>query len=150
MPLETDLLNTNRNTLTAIAMLCQDIFGTATVFTGLPCVLTIPASLSVNVNPGRVYSLQNRDTTAYSSLAADTVNQIMKQGIMLTAQSFALTAPASAGFSVNYLISAAFIEQDINPVVLPYYNATNPQQAFFGPIRMALKCLSRSAISLSS
>jgi len=133
IPLETDILNTNRNTLTAIAELCQDIFGTSTVFTGLGCVPAIPAALTVTINPGRVYSLQNRDTLAYSSLAADTVNQIVKQGIMLTAQSLACAAPATAGFSVNYLISASFVEQDITPVVLPYYNAANPAQAFSGP-----------------
>jgi hypothetical protein len=133
VPLETDLLSTNRNTLTAIAELCQDIFGTSTVFTGLGCVPAIPAALTVTINPGRVYSLQNRDTLAYSSLAADTVNQIVKQGIMLTAQSLACAAPATVGFSVNYLISASFVEQDITPVVLPYYNAANPAQAFSGP-----------------
>jgi hypothetical protein len=133
VPLETDLLNTNRNTLTAIAELCQDIFGTSTVFTGLGCVPAIPAALTVTINPGRVYSLQNRDTLAYSSLPVDTVNQIVKQGIMLTAQSLACAAPGTVGFSVNYLISASFVEQDITPVVLPYYNAANPAQAFSGP-----------------
>lgn len=55
IPLETDILNTNRNTLTAIAELCQDIFGTSTVFTGLGCVPAIPAALTVTINPGRVY-----------------------------------------------------------------------------------------------
>jgi hypothetical protein len=133
VPLETDILNTNRNVLTGLGALIQDLFGTNTVFSGLGCVPTIPASLNVTINPGRVYELALRDPTAYSSLGTDTVNQIMKQGILLTAQVLSLSAPASAGFSQNYLVSANFIEQDINPVVLPYYNAANPAQAFSGP-----------------
>lgn len=133
IPLETDLLNTNRNTLTALGMLIQDLFGTSTVFSGLTVVPTVPATLGVNVNPGRVYSYQNLDNTAYSSLAANTAMQIMKQGILSAAQNFATPAPVTSGYSVNYLISASFLEVDINPVVLPYYNAANPQVAWSGP-----------------
>ncbi|WP_175969613.1 hypothetical protein [Burkholderia sp. BCC0322] len=133
IPLETDLLNTNRNTYTALGMLIQDMLGTNTVFSGLACVPTSPAGMTVNVNPGRVYSLQQRDPTAYSSLGQDTTNQIMKQGILMAATNFSCPAPATSGYSVNYLISASFLEQDTNAVVLPYYNSTNPQQAFSGP-----------------
>lgn len=133
IPLETDILNTNRNVLTGIGALIQDLFGTNTIFSGLGCVATSPASMSVTINPGRVYSLQYRDPVSYSSLGQDVTNQIMKQGILLAAQSLACAAPLTSGFSQNYLVSAAFIEADVNPVVLPYYNASNPQQAFSGP-----------------
>jgi hypothetical protein len=133
IPLETDLLNTNRYAYTALGMLIQDMFGTNTVFSGLGCVPTSPAGMTVNVNPGRVYSLQQRDPTAYSSLGQDTTNQIMKQGVLLTATNFSCPAPATSGYSINYLISASFLEQDTNSVVLPYYNSTNPSQAFSGP-----------------
>ncbi|WP_244135840.1 gp53-like domain-containing protein [Burkholderia vietnamiensis] len=133
IPLETDLLNTNRNAYTALGMLIQDMFGTSTVFSGLGCVPTSPAGMTVNVNPGRVYSLQQRDPAAYSSLGQDTTNQIMKQGVLLSATNFSCPAPATSGYSVNYLISASFLEQDTNAVVLPYYNSTNPSQAFSGP-----------------
>jgi len=133
IPLETDLLNTNRNTLTALSSLTQDLFGSNTLFSGLNCVPSNPASMSVSITPGRVYALQNRDTVAYSSLGADTTHQLMKQGILLDAQIFSCPAPQTSGFSVNYLISANFIEQDINPVVLPYYDEANPAQAFSGP-----------------
>ncbi|WP_175947647.1 gp53-like domain-containing protein [Burkholderia pyrrocinia] len=114
-------------------MLIQDMLGTNTVFSGLACVPTSPAGMTVNVNPGRVYSLQQRDPTAYSSLGQDTTNQIMKQGILLAATNFSCPAPAMSGYSINYLISAAFLEQDTNAIVLPYYNSNNPQQAFSGP-----------------
>jgi hypothetical protein len=42
-------------------------------------------------------------------------------------------APGTAGFSVNYLIEATFAESDSAPVVLPYYNASNPATAYSGP-----------------
>ncbi|WP_232440553.1 hypothetical protein [Burkholderia ubonensis] len=133
IPLEIDLLNTNRNAYTALGMLIQDVLGTNTVFSGLGCVPTSPAGMTVNVNPGRVYSLQQRDPTAYSSLGQDTANQIMKQGVLLSATNFSCPAPATSGYSINYLISASFLEQDTNAVVLPYYNSANPSQAFSGP-----------------
>lgn len=133
VPLETDLLNTNRNIMLALGGLIGDIFGTGNTYSGLSCVPTIPATLNVTVNPGGVYSQQNIDNTAYSSLPLNTAQQTMKQGILATAVNLATPAPATNGFSVNYLISAAFLEADINAVVLPYYNASNPQQAWSGP-----------------
>jgi hypothetical protein len=133
IPLETDILNTNRSVLSSIGSLIGDTLGTATQFTGLGCVPSIPAALTVVINPGVAYSLQNLDNTPYSSLPQDTAHQIMKQGIMQNAQTFSTPAPGTSGFSINYLVSAAFVEADINPVVLPYYNAANPAQAFSGP-----------------
>ncbi|MET3229446.1 UNVERIFIED_ORG: hypothetical protein ABIC54_001620 [Burkholderia sp. 1263] len=127
------MLNTNRNILSSIGSLIGDTLGTVTQFTGLGCVPSIPAALTVVINPGVAYSLQNLDNTPYSSLAQDTAHQIMKQGIMQNAQTLSTPAPATSGYSVNYLVSASFVEADINPVVLPYYNAANPQQAFSGP-----------------
>jgi hypothetical protein len=132
VPLETDLLNTNKNVLTAIGHVLQDMLGTSTLFSGLACVPTAPAGMTVNVNPGRAYSLQAIDTGAWSSLSAD-AHQIMKQGILLDAQNFSCPAPGTAGFSINYLIQGAFQEVDTASAVLPYYNASNPSQAYNGP-----------------
>jgi hypothetical protein len=132
VPLETDLLNTNKNVLTAIGHVLQDMLGTSTLFSGLACVPTAPAGMTVNVNPGRAYSLQAIDTGAWSSLSAD-AHQIMKQGILLDAQNFSCPAPGTAGFSINYLIQGAFQEVDTGSTVLPYYNASNPSQAYNGP-----------------
>jgi hypothetical protein len=132
VPLETDLLLTNKNVLTAIGHVLQDMLGTSTLFSGLACVPTAPAGMTVNVNPGRAYSLQAIDTGAWSSLSAD-AHQIMKQGILLDAQNFSCPAPGTAGFSINYLIQGAFQEVDTGSTVLPYYNASNPSQAYNGP-----------------
>lgn len=132
VPLETDLLGTNKSVLTAIGQVLQDMIGTSTLFSGLGCVPTSPASMTVNVNPGRAYSLQVIDAGAYSSLLADS-HQIVKQGIVLDATNLACPAPTTSGFSINYLIQAAFQEVDTDSTVLPYYNADNPAQAYNGP-----------------
>lgn len=132
VPLETDILNTNKNVMIALGHVLQDMLGTSTLFSGLGCVPTSPAGMTVNVNPGRAYSLQATDAGAYSSLPADS-HQIVKQGIVLDATNFSCPAPTTAGFSINYLVQAAFQEIDGGSTVLPYYNASNPAQAYNGP-----------------
>lgn len=133
IPLETDILNTNRNVLIALGFAMQAILGTSTVVDGLACTPTSPASMQVNVGNGSIYSLQNLDATAYSSLAADTTDNIVKQGISLATQTFNAPAPATAGQSVVYLIEAAYQDTDTGSVTLPYYNASNPSTAYSGP-----------------
>jgi hypothetical protein len=135
VPLETDLLNTNKNAMFALGQLCQDAFGqgvTGPFFTGLACVPNTPAAMNVVVQPGAVYAQAALDATAYSSLAADST-VTMKQGILKTAQTFATPAPVTSGQSIVYLISASFLEADTGATVLPYYNASNPAQAYSGP-----------------
>lgn len=134
IPLETDLLNTNRNTMIALGKLAGAVFGTSSsIVNGLAVVPTSPASLSVNVNAGEIYSLQNVDNTAYSSLPADTTDTVVKQGILLQPSNLSCPAPTTAGFSINYLIEATYQDNDTGSVVLPYYNASNPSQAYSGP-----------------
>lgn len=133
IPLETDLLNTNKNVMIALGKLAGALFGTSTYVNGLSVVPNSPAALNVVVNPGEIYSLANIDGTAYSSLAADTTHSIVKQGIMLDAVTLSTPAPVTAGQSINYLIQAQFSEVDGNAVVLPFYNASNPSQAYSGP-----------------
>ncbi|OYV47861.1 MAG: hypothetical protein B7Z77_11560, partial [Acidocella sp. 20-58-15] len=41
--------------------------------------------------------------------------------------------PTTSGQSINYLIEAAFLEQDGTPVVLPYVNPANPSSPYSGP-----------------
>ena len=133
IPLETDLLNTNRFTMIAIAKLAASVMGSNTYLNGLACTASSPASMVINIAPGEIYSLQNIDPTAYSSLPADTIHSILKQGILLSATSFTLVAPSTAGQSINYLIQVGFQDVDSGATVLPYYNASNPSQAYSGP-----------------
>jgi hypothetical protein len=133
IPLDTDILGLNRNAMTGIAAITQAVLGSGVVVDGLACTPTVPASLSVQVAPGSITQLSPLDASAYGSLAADTVDQIVKTGINLQVTSFTLAAPAVAGNAVNYLIEAAFSETDTTPVVLPYVNAANPSLPYSGP-----------------
>ena len=133
IPLDTDLLNTNHNTMVALGYLVQAVLGTNTVVDGLACVPTTPGSLTVTVGPGSITQLSVVDTLAYGSVPADVTDPLVKMGINLTATSFTLAAPVTSGQSTNFLIQAALQESDTNPVVLPYYNAGNPSQPYSGP-----------------
>ncbi|OQS42348.1 hypothetical protein [Chromobacterium haemolyticum] len=133
IPLETDILNTNKNMMVALSKLAAAVLGIGTIANGFAVTQTAPASLQINVAPGEIYALANIDATAFSSLAADTTHSILKQGIALDAQLLTLTAPATIGYSVNYLIQASYQDQDANAVALPYYNSSNPSQPWSGP-----------------
>jgi hypothetical protein len=133
IPLDTDLLAINKNAMVAIGYLAQAVLGTNPVVDGLSCTPTTPPSLTVTIGPGSITQLTFVDPSSYGSMGADTVSPLMKMGINLAPTTFALSAPTSSGQSVNYLIEAAFSEADTNPIVLPYYNAANPAQAFTGP-----------------
>jgi len=133
IPLETDLLNTNKYAMMGLAKLAAALMGSNTYLHGLACTPSSPASMVVNVAKGQIYSLQNVDGTAYSSLAADTTNTILKQGVILGSTAFTLTAPTTAGQSINYLIQIAYSDTDSGATVLPYYNAANPSVAYSGP-----------------
>jgi hypothetical protein len=133
IPLDTDLLSVNRNTMIGLGFLARAILGTNTVADGLQCQPTSPASLNVVVGPGSITLMGPIDLLAYGSIAADATDQLVKMGINITPTTFSLTAPSSVGQSINYLIEAAFQEVDGSPIVLPYYNASNPAQSFSGP-----------------
>ena len=133
IPLETDLLNTNKYSMLGLAKLASSLMGGNTYVHGLACTPSSPPSMVVNVAAGQIYSLQNIDGTAYSSLPADTTHSILKQGYVLDAQQFTLTAPSTSGYSINYLIQATYADVDGGSTVLPYYNAANPSVAWSGP-----------------
>jgi hypothetical protein len=134
IPLDTDLLSINRNTMIGLGFLAQAILGTNTVADGLACQPTSPASMNVVIGPGSITQLCPVDTLAYGSIPADLTDLIMKTGINSGSATFSLTAPPSVGQSINYVVEASFQEADGNPVVLPYYNAGNPAQSFSGPV----------------
>lgn len=133
IPLDTDLLSVNKNTMIGLGFLAQAVLGTNTAADGLACQPTSPASMSVVIGPGSMTQLCPVDTSAYGSIAADPTDMIMKMGINIGSTTFGLTTPSSVGQSINYLIEASFLEIDGDPVVLPYYNASNPTQSFSGP-----------------
>ena len=133
IPLDTDLLNTNRNVMKAVGMLAQAVLGSGTVVSGLAVAPNSPAAMNVVVGPGSIFQLSTVDATAYGSLAADTADALLKQGINIASTTLAISAPSTSGQSQNYLIEAALLEADGTPVVLPYYNAANPSAPYLGP-----------------
>jgi hypothetical protein len=133
IPLDSDLLATNRNTMIALGTLAQLVLGGSTVADGLACTPTAPASLTVMVGPGSITQLSVVDALAYGSLAADSTDPLVKMGINLAATGFTVAPPTTSGQAANYLIQAALQEADTSPVVLPYYNAANPSQPYSGP-----------------
>ena len=112
IPLVDDILRTNKNMMIALGMAMQAILGTSTIFDGLACTPTSPASMQVKVAPGSVYALENVDGTAYSDLGSDTSHSIVKQGVVLDPTLFTITAPTTTGNSINYLIQAAYQDED--------------------------------------
>nr|WP_318233135.1 tail fiber domain-containing protein [Cupriavidus sp. CV2] len=134
----------DQNKMTALGKLAAALFGTSTIVNGLSCVPTGPASMQVIINPGEIYSQANIEASVCGTLPADTTHQILKQGILLdafTTAAGALAAPGTAGQSINYLIQAQYADSDVSidpttgntPVVLQFYNASNPTQPWSGP-----------------
>ena len=133
IPLDSDLLALNRNTMVALGYLAQAVLGSSSVVDGLACGPTSPASLGVLIQPGSITQLSVVDTLGFGSLPANTSDPLLKMGINLQPTSFTLTAPTTSGQSINHLIQASLQEADTNAIVLPYYNAANPSQPYSGP-----------------
>jgi hypothetical protein len=133
LPLCEDILNTNKNVMVGLGYALQAILGTSTLVDGLACTPTSPATMTVNVATGSIYSLETIDASAYSTIAADTTDSIVKQGISLGVTNLACPAPTTAGYSVIYLIQATFDEVDSGSTVLEFYNASNPSEPYSGP-----------------
>ena len=132
IPLDTDLLSTNRNTMVALGALLSATLAPGPLVDGLGVTPAVPASLAVNVAPGSLTQTGPLDQSGYGSLPSDITDNLAKMGINISPTSLSLGAPTSVGTVVSYLIQATFQELDVNPVVLPYYNAANPTQPFMG------------------
>lgn len=129
---ETTLLQMTKDAMIGLAKLSAAMLGTSTIANGFAVTPTTPASLQVLAAPGEIYSLQNIDSTAFSSLAADTTHQIVKQGISLDSVTLNCPAPGTSGQSINYLVEVSYQDADANPVLLPYYNSANPSAPYSG------------------
>jgi hypothetical protein len=81
IPLDTDMLNTNRNTMLALHALISATLGTNTAVDGLAVNATVPASMQVTVGQGSLTQYGALDSTAYGSLPADLTDSTMKMGI---------------------------------------------------------------------
>ena len=132
IPLDTDILSPQQEAMIGLGALAAAAFGSGTLVDGLAGTQTTVASMTINIGPGSILSLQEVDATAYGSLGTNT-NALVKQGVNLTTTQFTLTAPGTSGQSINYLVEAAFSELDGTPVVLPYVNPASPSTPYSGP-----------------
>lgn len=132
IPLETDVLLTNKNAMVGLAKLCAAVLGTNVVVNGFTCTPTTPASLNILITPGEVYQIENTEQSIWSSLAPDT-HSIIKQGILFDPATFGITPPGTVGFSQSFLIECQYQDIDAGSLVLPYFNAANPSVPFSGP-----------------
>jgi hypothetical protein len=133
IPLDTDMLSTNRNAMIALGALMSAVLGTSQVIDGLAVRPTVPAGLGISVDPGSIIQLGALDAAAFGSLSADGVSPLVKMGINLASTAFTLTTPTTSGQAIAWLLEAAFQEADTDAATLPYYNAANPAQPFLGP-----------------
>ena len=101
IPLDTDLLAVNRNTMIALGYLAQIVLGIDPVVDGLACVPTSPPSMTITVGPGTMSQLSVIDMLPYGSLPADTIDPLLKLGVNIAPSTFALTAPTTSGQAVN-------------------------------------------------
>jgi hypothetical protein len=138
IPLDTDILNIQRNTMVALGFLAQATLGTATVADGLACTPQTVPNLTFNVGPGSIISLATVDGNPFGSLPSDNSDPLVKMGINLTSTLFTVTAPTTTGQSINYLVQGAFQESDATPIVLPYYNSASPSVPYSGPANSGL------------
>jgi hypothetical protein len=133
IPLDTDLLSTERNIMVALGYLAQATLGTSVVADGLACSATQPPSMQVSVGSGCITQFGSVDALPFGSLPAEPTAPLLRMGTNLYATSFTLTAPTGSGEAINYLIEASLLETDATSIVLPYYNAANPSQPYSGP-----------------
>ena len=133
IPQEVDLLNVAKDAMMGAGKLAEAVAGTGTIVRGFAVAANSPAALNVVVSPGAIYQLKDVDATDYSSIAADTDHQIVKQGLLLDAQTLNCAAPGTTGKSINYLIQVTLTEADQDSTLLPYFNSSNPAQPYLGP-----------------
>lgn len=118
-----DIARTNTFSMIGLGKLAKAILGTGPSLNDLTCVPTSPATLSVLLNPGEIYQLENIDNSAFGPIPTNTSQQIVKCGQLLTQQTFPLTPPVTVGQSIDYLIQVTYQDDDAFPENRPFYLA---------------------------
>lgn len=134
IPYETDVLETSQFGMEALGLFIRDVIGEAQQAAGFECVPTSPASMAVEVGPGRLYkfvALESSDWGDFDSnggLPADTDPDhfIMKQAKIRDTTTFPITAPATVGHSRKDVIEAEFVEEDDAPTSTAFFNTSSP------------------------
>jgi hypothetical protein len=131
IPLDTDLLNIQRNIQLAIGALAQQVLGTDPVVSGIGCFPGTDA-YSVTVTPGSMTVFMEDDFQPFGALAPDPT-QVMRTGSLLSNTELVLSGPGDGAYELCWLIQAQLVELDTGLAVLPYWNASNPSVSYSGP-----------------
>ena len=134
IPLDTDLLSINKNTMIGLGFLAQAVLGTNTIADGMQCQPTSPASMNVVVGPGSVTQMCPIDMLAYGSIPADPTDLIIKMGINTGSTTFGLTAPSSVGSLLTTSLRRRFRKPTVTQlrchtiirVIPPSHSAAHP------------------------
>lgn len=146
IPLDTDLLQLQRNVMVGIGVLARCVLGSGLVADGLGCV---PAGgYGVTVGPGSLSVLATVDALAFGSLPADGAG-LMKTGYNPYSVALPMYGPADSEHALCWLVQATVSEYDSEPVALPYYNAGDPAVAWSGPGNSGLAQNSRRVVRVA-
>jgi len=132
IPLDTDLLQVQRQMMVAIGVLARTVLGTGLVADGLACTPVGGGGIGVVIGPGSLTALSQVDVAAYGSLAAD-ASPLVKTGVNPDAVVLPFYGPPDAAHAICWLVQAQLSEFDTGPIALPYYNAASPGVAWSGP-----------------
>lgn len=148
VPLEADILDTNKEAMVAIARLAGAVFGNYALSHGLEVrrygwdganptgetdvYPTKPNALSVDIGTGTLFCNKLVDETSYSTSGTDS-RTVLKQAHNTSAVTFPLASYRPLGGEVKYInIAARISESDTGGAVLPYYNSDYPHSALGG------------------
>nr|WP_321985317.1 hypothetical protein [uncultured Lichenicoccus sp.] len=126
VPLDTDLLNAERWAVQGLGQLAGATHGFGVTAASGLVVTPGSSGLTVTVAPGAVLQTAATDPNAYGSLAAD-ADLTVQQWLLDTATT--VTVPAT---NTTYYVYVTQVTGDDTPVVLPFYNASNPSQTYAG------------------
>lgn len=131
-----------QDNMVALGKLSAAVLGTAPIANGLACTPTSPATLQVTIGAGELYALAPLEASVYGTLPADTTHLVVKQGISLDPVLVSCAPPPTGGQAINYLVQVQYQDLDVSldpttgnptPVVLQFYNSSNPSQPWQGP-----------------
>lgn len=132
IPLDTDLLQMQRNMMTAVGALARCVLGTGVVADGLACT-PAASGYGVVVGGGSLSTLYQVDAHAFGSLPAD-ATPLVRVAYNPSDTALPLHGPADGNHALCWLIQAAISDYDGAPLALPYYNAANPAVPWSGPL----------------
>jgi hypothetical protein len=136
LPRSADFLGVQQGAMIGLGELMSATIGNNPVINGLSITPTAPASMQILSLPGSVTQIAPIESTPFGSLPQNTTETTIKMGILTTARQLGpLIPPATAGQSQVWLVQIQFLEADdpASLMVLPYYNAANPNLAYSGP-----------------